>query len=240
MNSSFGSSLPTPMSAMALQEAVANIMRQVYLWIASGLFVTAGVAWVVGSSSILLVFAQLPILFYAVLIGEFILVIALTAGINRLSPTAGLVLFFAYAGLNGVTMALIFLLYTASSIASTFAVTAGLFAIMSILAYSTGLDLTRFRSLFLMGLVGLVLGSVVNIFFANSILYWVLTYAGIALFLGLTAYDTQRIRRQAEAAIVSGEQAALQKLGIMGALSLYLDFVNLFLLLLRVLGRRSR
>jgi len=88
--------------------------------------------------------------------------------------------------------------------------------------------------------VGLVLGSVVNIFFANSILYWALTYGGIALFLGLTAYDTQRIRRQAEAAITGGQQASLEKLGIMGALSLYLDFVNLFLLLLRLLGRRSR
>jgi len=89
-----------------------------------------------------------------------------------------------------------------------------------------------------MGLVGLVLGSVVNIFFASGILYWVLTYVGIALFLGLTAYDTQRIRRQAEAIIGGGEQASLQKLGIMGALSLYLDFINLFLLLLRLVGRR--
>lgn len=237
MSSSFGSSYPTPMSTLARQEAVAGVMRQVYLWMAAGLFVTAGMAWVVASSSILLVFAQQPILFYAALIGELVLVIVLTAGINRLSATAGLVLFFAYAGLNGITMALIFLIYTASSIASTFAVTAGLFAIMSILAYSTGLDLTRYRSLFLMGLVGLVLGSVVNIFFANGILYWVLTYAGIALFLGLTAYDTQRIRRQAEA-VIGGEQASLQKLGIMGALSLYLDFINLFLLILRLVGRR--
>lgn len=238
MNPSFGSSYPTPMSALARQEAVAGVMRQVYLWMAAGLFVTAGMAWVVATSSILLVFAQQPILFYGALIGELVLVIALTAGINRLSATAGLVLFFAYAGLNGVTMALIFLIYTASSIASTFAVTAGLFAIMSILAYSTGLDLTRYRSLFLMGLVGLILGSVVNIFFASGILYWVLTYGGIALFLGLTAYDTQRIRRQAEAIIGGGEQASLQKLGIMGALSLYLDFINLFLLLLRLVGRR--
>jgi FtsH-binding integral membrane protein len=113
-----------------------------------------------------------------------------------------------------------------------------LFAIMGILAYSTGLDLTRYRSLFLMGLVGLVLGSLVNVFFANGILYWILTFAGIALFLGLTAYDTQRIRRQADAAISGGQQAALQKLGVMGALSLYLDFINLFLLILRVVGRR--
>jgi hypothetical protein len=226
------------MGTLARQEAVAGVMRQVYLWMAAGLFVTAGVAWVMAGTSAVLIFAQQPFLFYGALIGELVLVIVLSAGINRLSATAGLVLFFAYAGLNGVTMALIFLIYTASSIASTFAVTAGLFAIMSILAYSTGIDLTRYRSLFLMGLVGLILGSVVNIFFANGILYWVLTYAGIALFLGLTAYDTQRIRRQAEAVIDGGEQASLQKLGIMGALSLYLDFINLFLLMLRLVGRR--
>jgi len=239
MNPSFGSSYPTtPMGTLARQEAVAGVMRQVYLWMAAGLFVTAGVAWVMAGTSAVLIFAQQPFLFYGALIGELVLVIVLSAGINRLSATAGLVLFFAYAGLNGVTMALIFLIYTASSIASTFAVTAGLFAIMSILAYSTGIDLTRYRSLFLMGLVGLILGSVVNIFFANGILYWVLTYAGIALFLGLTAYDTQRIRRQAEAVIDGGEQASLQKLGIMGALSLYLDFINLFLLMLRLVGRR--
>ncbi len=239
MNPSFGSSYPTtPMGTLARQEAVAGVMRQVYLWMAAGLFVTAGVAWVMAGTSAVLIFAQQPFLFYGALIGELVLVIVLSAGINRLSATAGLVLFFAYAGLNGVTMALIFLIYTASSIASTFAVTAGLFAIMSILAYSTGIDLTRYRSLFLMGLVGLILGSVVNIFFANGILYWVLTYAGIALFLGLTAYDTQRIRRQAEAIIGGGAQASLQKLGIMGALSLYLDFINLFLLLLRLVGRR--
>jgi FtsH-binding integral membrane protein len=238
MNDTFGSSVPAPMSAMARQEALASVMRQVYLWMATGLFVTAGIAWVMASSSAAIFVAQQPFLFYGALIGEFILVIALTAGINRLSTTAGLLMFFAYAGLNGVTMALIFLLYTTASIASTFAVTGGLFAIMSILAYSTGLDLTRYRSLFLMGLVGLVLGSVVNIFFASSILYWVLTYGGIVLFLGLTAYDTQRIRRQVDAALTQGQADVVQKLGIMGALSLYLDFINLFLLILRLLGRR--
>ncbi len=240
MNPSFGSSLTRPMSAVARQEAVASVMRQVYLWMAAGLLVTAGLAWAVASSSIPLVFAQQPILFYAVLIVEFILVITLTAGINRFSTTAGLALFFAYAALNGVTLSLIFLILTASSIASTFAVTAGLFAIMSILAYTTGLDLTRYRSLFLMGLVGFVLGSVINVFFANSILFWVLTYAGIALFLGLTAYDTQHIRRQAEAVITGTQEASLQKLGVLGALRLYLDFINLFLLILRLVGRRSR
>lgn len=240
MNPSFGSSLPAPMSDVARQEALASVMRQVYLWMAAGLFATAGVAWVVANSSALLLFAQQPFLFYGALIGEFVLVIAITAGINRLSITTGLVLFFAYAGLNGVTMSLIFLMYTASSIASTFAVTAGLFAIMSILAYSTGLDLTRYRSLFLMGLVGLVLGSIVNMFFANSILYWVLTYAGIALFLGLTAYDTQRIRRQAESVFLGAQDISIQKLSLMGALRLYLDFINLFLLILRIVGRRSR
>lgn len=238
MNSSFGSSLPAPISSVQLQEALSGAMRQVYLWMASGLFVTAGIAWVVSGSFFMTLIARLPILFYGALIAEFLLVIALTAGINRLSTTVALAMFFVYAALNGVTMSLIFLLYTATSIAATFAVTAGLFAIMSLLAYSTGLDLARFRSLFLMGLLGLILGSVVNLFFGNTLLYWALTYVGIALFLGLTAYDTQRIRRQAEVALQTGQSAALERLGLMGALSLYLDFINLFLLVVRVLGRR--
>jgi FtsH-binding integral membrane protein len=238
MNSSLGSTIPAPVSSVQLQETLSGVMRQVYLWMATGLLVTAGIAWVVANSPLADLIGRQPFLFFGALIVELGLVLGLTAGINRLSTAVALGMFFVYAAVNGLTMSLIFLLYTATSIAATFAVSAGLFAIMSLLAYSTGLDLSRFRSLLLMGLIGVVLGSVVNLFFASSALYWVLTYVGIALFLGLTAYDTQRIRRQAELSIQNGQVAVLERLGIMGALSLYLDFVNLFLLVLRLMGRR--
>lgn len=238
MDPSYRSGYSLPLSQSQVESSIAAVFRQVYLWMGVGLLVTATVAWLVSESKLILVFARQPLFFYGLLGGELLLVIGLTAAIQRLSSTTALMMFFFYAALNGATFSVIFLLYTLSSIASTFVVTAGMFAIMSLLAYSTGLDLSRYGSLFFMGLIGLVLGSVVNIFWANSVLYWVVTFVGIVLFIGLTAYDTQRIRKRAQTMLVSGQETAISKLSIMGALSLYLDFVNLFLLLLRVVGRR--
>lgn len=238
MDPSYRSSYSIPLSQEQVESSIAAVFRQIYLWMGAGLLVTAAVAWLVSESNLILVFARQPLFFYGLLGGELLLVIGLTAAIQRLSTPTALIMFFIYAALNGATMSVIFLLYTLSSIASTFVVTAGMFAIMSLLAYSTGLDLTRFGSLLFMGLIGLIIGSVVNLFWANSVLYWIVTFAGIVLFIGLTAYDTQRIRKRTQAMLVSGQEAAIAKLSLMGALSLYLDFVNLFLLLLRVVGRR--
>lgn len=238
MDPFYRSNYSIPLSQAQVESSIADVFRQVYLWMGAGLLVTAAVAWWVSVSNLVLIFARQPLFFYGLLGGELLLVIGLTAAIQRLSITTAMIMFFAYAALNGATISVIFLLYTLSSIASTFVVTAGMFAIMSLLAYSTGLDLTRYGSLFFMGLIGIILGSVVNLFWANSVLYWAVTFAGIVLFVGLTAYDTQRIRKRAESMLVSGQEAAIGKLSIMGALSLYLDFVNLFLLLLRVVGRR--
>jgi FtsH-binding integral membrane protein len=150
------------------------------------------------------------------------------------------VLFFAYAGLNGVTLSSIFLVYDLGSIGTAFFVAAALFGAMSLIGYSTKKDLTQWRSYLLMGLIGLVIASVVNIFFANSGLDWMLSMVGVVLFLGLTIYDTQHIKRMTAQSLLMGDEAVTAKVGILGALKLYLDFVNLFLYLLRFMGRRRQ
>ena len=169
------------------------------------------------------------------IIGELAVVLVLSLLVNRLSVIAATVLFFAYAALTGVTISMIFLVYTDASITATFGVTAGTFAVMSVIGYVTKVDLTRLGGFLLMGLIGVMLGSIVNLFLQNSALYWIITYAGILVFVGLTAYDTQKLKRMAAAGL-SGE--AERKASIIGALRLYLDFINLFLMLLRVMGRR--
>jgi hypothetical protein len=155
-----------------------------------------------------------------------------------MSPAAAVGLFFVYAALNGVTMSVIFAVYTLGSIAVTFFATACLFGAMTIIGYTTSRDLTKLGGFLLMGLIGFLIGSVINLFFASSVFYWLLTFAGIAIFVGLTAWNTQRIKNMTLAALQQGDELAAQRVGIIGALSLYLDFVNLFLLLLRLGGRR--
>ena len=174
--------------------------------------------------------------FFGLIIGELVLVIALSAAIQRISAGVASAMFLLYAGINGLTISAIFLIYTGQSIASTFFVTAGTFGAMSLYGYYTKRDLTSIGNLCFMLLLGLILASVVNFFWANSTLYWIITYAGIGIFVGLTAYDTQRIK---QIGMSIGEDGQLvQKAAVLGALRLYLDFINLFLLLLRLLGLR--
>jgi FtsH-binding integral membrane protein len=174
------------------------------------------------------------------LIGELALVWWLSARIGRISITASRIGFLVYAVLNGITLSVIFLAYTQRSIALTFVTTAGLFGVMGLIGYTTKLDLSKWGSYLLMGLVGLIICSVVNMFFAISALEWVLTYVGIALFIGLTVYDTQKIKHMVRAALRANDEDLVKRVGLLGALSLYLDFINLFLLILRVLGRGNR
>jgi len=134
----------------------------------------------------------------------------------------------------------IFLVYTVASIAFAFAATASMFAAMSIVGYTTKTDLTKFGSLLFMGLIGLLVASVINMFFASSVLYWIISFAGVVLFVGLTAYDTQRIKTMTEQAVLAGDVQAEGRVGVMGALRLYLDFVNLFLMILRIAGGRRK
>ena len=200
---------------------------------ATGLTITAIVAMIT-SSTPALVQAILGngILFFGLLIVELVMVWYLAAEVEKMSVPAATATFIGYSALNGLTLSLIFLLYIATSIASTFAITAGTFAVMSIYGYTTKRDLTSFGSLLFMGLIGIIIASIINMFFFNQTVYWIITYIGILIFVGLTAYDTQRMKNMA----MLGAEGTLEfrKEAIIGALALYLDFINLFLLLLRL------
>lgn len=227
--------------AIDVQEGLRLAMRRVYLWMTVGLLTTAAIAFGVAATPPLLrLIATNPILFYGALIGELILVFVFSAAVNRMPPVVAALIFFGYAALNGVTMSLIFLIYTGAGIAVSFFATASMFAAMSIVGYTTRIDLSRFGGLLMMGLIGMIIASVINWFLASSMLYWIITYLGILLFVGLTAYDTQWIKKAAAQAVMQGDAQLESRIGLMGALRLYLDFINLFLLILRIAGGRRR
>lgn len=216
-----------------------SVIQQVYAWMAGGLTVTGLVAlWAYGSGFITnLVFRNQGV-FFGLIIAEVVLVLALSWGIGRMSAPVATGAFLLYSALNGLTMAVIFLVYTEASIGTTFLVTAGTFAGISVYGYTTKRDLTSIGSFLMMGLIGFVLASLVNFFLKSPALYWVLTYLGIIIFIGLTAYDTQKIKRLSAVLNGHNDQVMLRRVVLMGALTLYLDFINLFLLLLRLFGRR--
>ena len=222
-------------------ETFMSVMRHVYLWMCLGLFVTGFVSMALVYTPLFFLLAgmlQVPFLFMGLLIAEVALVWWLSARIGSLSVGASRAAFIFYAILNGITMSIIFLVYTESSIALTFITTASLFGAMAIIGYTTKMDLSKWGSYLLMALVGFLIGSIVNLFLASSALEWILTYAGILLFLGLTVYDSQKIKMMVIVTMRSGNEVALRQVGLLGALRLYLDFINLFLLLLRVMGGR--
>ncbi|HET7539054.1 MAG TPA: Bax inhibitor-1/YccA family protein [Polyangiaceae bacterium] len=209
--------------------------RKVYGYMAGGLFATGVTALVVASSEVLVnaILAN-RIVFFGLLIAELIMVLAFSKVVQSLSTPAAAAFFFAYAVLNGLTMSIIFMIYTASSIASTFFVTGGTFAALSAYGYATKRDLTGVGSFAMMGLIGLIIASIVNIFLNSPMIYWLTTFVGVIVFVGLTAYDTQKLK---QFALVSGREEQ-SKVALQGALMLYLDFINLFLYLLRLFGRR--
>jgi len=211
-------------------------LRKVYAFMAAGLFATAVTSTVVASSETLVkaIFGN-PIVFYGLLIGEVGMVLAFSALARRLSTAAAAALFFAYAIVNGLTLSYIFLVYTASSIGSTFFVTAGTFGALSAYGYATKRDLSGVGSFAMMGLIGLIIASLVNLFLKSPMIYWLTTFVGVIVFTLLTAYDTQKLKQYG--ASVSDPQDQT-KVAMQGALTLYLDFVNLFLYLLRFMGRR--
>lgn len=231
--------MESPLTIGRERVAVAQhtFIRRVYGWMAAGLALTALTALLTISSEPLLrlVFGN-RLVFYALVIGELGLVVALSAAINRLSAATATLLFLLYSALSGVTFSAIFLAYTQSSIATTFLVTAGTFGAMSAYGALTRRDLTSWGSFLFMGLIGIILASLVNLFFKSPMVYWVATYCGIIVFVGLTAYDTQKLKAMARYGFADGD--AERKGAIVGALQLYLDFVNLFLMLLRLFGRR--
>jgi hypothetical protein len=216
-------------------------MARVYLWMMLGLMVTAVVSLFVISSPMLLslIFSS-NLTFFGLIIGEFVLVIAISRVVTRVSPMAGLALFFLYAALNGATLSVIFLAYQLGTIVLAFGVTAVTFGIMSIIGFTTKQDLTKWGGILFMALIGLIIASVANMFLASSALDWIITYAGILIFMGLTVYDTKRIKTMTYTLAAQGDTQVVSRVGVMGALRLYLDFINLFLYILRLLGRRRR
>ena len=214
-----------------------SFFPKVYGWMTAGLALTALMSVVTLSNEemLKLIFGN-KMVFYALIFGELGLVIALSAAINKISAYVATLMFLAYSALNGVTFAAIFMIYTSSSIAGAFFVASGTFAGMSIYGYVTKRDLTGWGSFLFMGLFGIIIASVVNIFLQSEIIHWVTSYIGVFVFVGLTAYDTQKIKKIGEAGFADGESQ--QKAAILGALRLYLDFINLFLMLLRVMGNR--
>jgi FtsH-binding integral membrane protein len=203
----------------------------------AGLGMTALTSFIVLSSPAAqqLIFGN-KIVFYGLIFAELGLVIAISAAINRISAMSATLMFLAYSALNGVTFAAIFKIYTSGSIVSTFLVTAGTFGAMSLYGYVTKRDMTGFGSFLFMGLIGIIIASVVNIFLNSEMIYWITTYIGVFIFVGLTAYDTQKIKQIGQAGFADSEHR--QKAAVLGALRLYLDFINLFLMLLRIMGNR--
>jgi uncharacterized protein len=216
---------------------VRAFVQQVYGWMAAALAVTGFVALAVSQSVTMqqFIFGS-RFVFFGLIIGELLLVMWLVTRISRMSAGTATTVFVAYSVLNGVTMSAIFLVYAQATIASAFFVTAGVFGVMTIYGFFTKTDLTRMGNILVMALFGFIIATVVNIFLRSEGLYWLITYAGVVIFTGLVAYDSQRIKEMALAGAGEGEEG--QKHAIMGALRLYLDFVNLFLLLLRIFGRR--
>ena len=214
-----------------------NFVARVYNWMGLGLATTAVVAMLTASSPTLLnyIFGN-QFAFFGLIIAELGLVMALSAAIGRLQATTAALMFFVYSALNGLTLSAIFIAYTSASIANTFFVTAGTFGVMSLYGYATKRDLTSWGSFLFMGLIGVIIASLVNLFLRSEMIYWLVTYAGVIVFVGLTAYDAQQIKAMALQGF--GDEESERKGAVIGALRLYLDFVNLFLMLLNIFGRR--
>jgi len=221
-----------------MSAAFPALMRKVYVWMTLALVITGVTAYGVATSpGLLTAIATNSILFWGLIIAEFGLVVAISSAINRLSLTTATLLFVLYSVINGATLSFIFVLYTMSSIASVFFITAGTFAVMALIGYTTKTDLSSMGKILFMALIGLIIATIVNIFLKSSLMETVVSYIGVLIFVGLTAYDSQKIKQMLMMAPDAGEAA--QKLALLGALSLYLDFVNLFIYLLRIFGRRE-
>lgn len=217
---------------------VGALMKSVYMWMTLALGVTGVVALYVSQSTELMysIFSN-SILFWGLIIAEFALVMIISARIHKMSFSTSLLLFLLYSLVNGLTLSVIFAVYTKESVATTFFVTAGTFGVMSLIGYFSKKDLSKLGGILFMLLIGLIIATVVNIFWANSTMYWIITYAGVLIFVGLTIYDTNKIKAMLE--YHQDDEVITQKIALLGALTLYLDFINLFLYLLRLLGDRK-
>jgi uncharacterized protein len=221
--------------SQAKTEASSIFLAKVFNWMAVGLGITGVIALITAETGLALTIASSP-LFFILLFGELGLVFFLSARIEKIQSGTASMLFYGYAILNGLTLSVIFLAYTRTSIAGTFFITAGMFAAMAVYGTVTKRDLSGFGSFLIMGLFGIIIASIVNFFLHSSSLYWAISFIGVFIFTGLTAYDVQQIKNMGERGILQQGEEAIKKGSIMGALRLYLDFINLFLMLLRFFG----
>jgi FtsH-binding integral membrane protein len=226
-----------PRSPEAVAEAQRSVMVRVYGWMTLGLLITAAAAFfTLGNENLLMAILTNTWLFIGLMLIELALVLVLSARLMQLTVNGARLAFIAYAALNGVTLSFILLIYTAASVTQVFLLTAGLFGVMALYGYVTKTDLSRWGNLLFMALLGLIVATLINVFFRNSMVDLILSAVGVLIFVALTAYDSQKIKRLA--ASVDPDSEMGQKVGVIGALWLYLDFINLFLRLLRLFGKR--
>lgn len=219
-------------------QAFPVLMRKVYMWMSLALAITGFTAYGVATSpGLMQAIYSNQLLFWGLIIAEFALVFGVSAAINKLSLATATLMFVLYSVINGALLSYIFVLYTASSISTVFFITAGTFAVMALVGYTTKTDLSSLGKILLMALIGLIIATVVNIFVKSTMFDLILSYVGVLIFVGLTAYDSQKIKQMLLQAPDASEGA--QKIALLGALSLYLDFINLFIYLLRIFGRKE-
>jgi len=232
-------SVPFKATQTDVQVRVNSFVRSVYNWMGAGLALTALVAYYVASSEAAMrfIFGN-RMIFFGMIIGELALVFYLSARVQKIQASTATFLFILYAALNGATLSFIFIAYTQSSIASTFFVCSATFVVCSIFGWVTKRDLTSMGGFLFMGLIGIIIASVVNMFIRSSGMSMVISYIGVLVFVGLTAYDTQKLKSMALSQPAGLDAGVIRKGAILGALSLYLDFINLFLMLLQILGNR--
>ena len=222
----------------AKRELVNAFLRGVYWWMTAGLALTGAMAWLVYNSPTMrqIIFGN-QMVFIGFIIAELALVIFLSARIQRLAGSTATMLFMLYSALNGATFSVFLMAYTMPSVATVFFITAGTFGATSLYGLVTKRDLTSLGGFMMMGLIGIIIASVVNLFMQNPMVYMVISYVGVIVFVGLTAYDTQRLRVMGES-VPANDPEAVRRGTIMGALALYLDFINLFIMMLRIFGER--
>jgi len=219
----------------ARREASTVFLAKVFNWMAIGLGLTGVIAWFTASSGLAMSIVGSPV-FIILILAELGMVFYLSARINKIQPGTATGLFLGYAVLNGLTLSTVFLAYTRASIGSTFLITAGMFGAMAVYGMVTKRDLSGMGSFLFMGLIGIIIASIVNIFLQSSSLYWTISVIGVLVFVGLTAWDVQKIKTMGEQGIMEQGEGAIRKGASIGALALYLDFINLFLMLLRFFG----
>ncbi|MFN8378708.1 MAG: Bax inhibitor-1/YccA family protein [Anaerolineae bacterium] len=222
------------------QEQSRQFFKWVYGWMAAGLVVTTAVAVLTVQTELLYNLLMNPIVLIIAMFAQIGLVVALGAAIQKLSPATAAAMFLVYSALTGFTLSLIVFTYTAGTVTTAFATTAILFGVMSVVGFTTRADLTQFRTLAMFALIGLLIAMVVNIFLASSMLNMLISFVGVILFIGLLAMDTQRLKIMAAAPEIQSDRNVAARVAILGALNLYLDVINLFLFLLRLLGGGRR